>query len=124
MNIADIPVQNLQRAATFYKALFKKEMKLSFSKNNKNIAILQSKLEDDFSIRLIQEEGFIPNMFGPLIYFQSEENINNKLKTINKIGGKIINEPKEQNHKLESNKQPYRAEVHDSEGNRIAIFMK
>lgn len=111
----EIPVSNMDRAKTFYEAVFNVEI---------NVVDFDGMLMGWFPDRgeahgangtLIKQETYVPSQEGTLIYFMSE-NVQIELDKIEDAGGKIY-QPKTQI----SPEHGYMAAFIDTEGNRIAL---
>lgn len=115
----DLPVKHLNRAIEFYQYLLNEDV---VRINNENAIILNTTPFNPI-IRLVKEDSFIPNMFGVLIYLSIKHNFLDLLSTINKFNGKLLSVQKDdETHKQKTSNQVYKAILHDSENNRIAVF--
>ena len=110
----EIPVQNLDRAIQFYKAVFNFEFEKEII--DKNEMALFPFTEQNFGISgaLAKGEIYKPTKDGVLIYFHTK-NIDQTLKLATSKGGKILYWKTENGIGLV-------AEFEDSEGNRIALY--
>jgi predicted enzyme related to lactoylglutathione lyase len=117
VNWYEIPVNNLDRAQTFYEYVFNIEMKrMDFG----NLQMVWFPMQDNVpgaTGALIKAESYIPSYEGTMVYF-SVENINSVLKKIIEKGCKILNP------KMSIGEFGYVAHFEDCEGNRIALHSK
>ena len=117
VNWYEIPVNNLDRAQTFYEYVFNIEMKrMDFG----NLQMVWFPMQDNVpgaTGALIKAESYIPSNEGTMVYF-SVENINSVLKKIIEKGCKILNP------KMSIGEFGYVAHFEDCEGNRIALHSK
>ena len=117
VNWYEIPVNNLDRAQTFYEYVFNIEMK---RKDFGNLQMVWFPMQDNVpgaTGALIKAESYIPSNEGTMVYF-SVENINSVLKKIIEKGCKILNP------KMSIGEFGYVAHFEDCEGNRIALHSK
>ena len=117
VNWYEIPVNNLDRAQTFYEYVFNIEMK---RKDFGNLQMVWFPMQDNVpgaTGALIKAESYIPSYEGTMVYF-SVENINSVLKKIIEKGCKILNP------KMSIGEFGYVAHFEDCEGNRIALHSK
>ena len=117
VNWYEIPVNNLDRAQTFYEYIFNIEMK---RKDFGNLQMVWFPMQDNVpgaTGALIKAESYIPSYEGTMVYF-SVENINSVLKKIIEKGCKILNP------KMSIGEFGYVAHFEDCEGNRIALHSK
>jgi predicted enzyme related to lactoylglutathione lyase len=110
----ELPVKSLRRAKEFYEELLKDTITIKTSQNSK-IAMMVNNSGKSFGC-LYEESAFIPDMFGIVIYFELFNNIEEKIKKIEELGGKVLSYEK----RIEE--FDYQALIQDSEGNRIALF--
>lgn len=112
----EIPVSDMERAKTFYEAVFKVEI---------NVVDFGGILMGWFppadvnahgaSGSLIKQESYIPSQEGTMVYFMSDD-VQNELDRIEVAGGKIY-QPKTQI----SEEHGYMGVFIDTEGNRVAL---
>ena len=115
----EIPVTNIERAKSFYDAVFNIEIQIqNFGGTLMGwFPFVEGKLGASGS--LIQNKAYEPSdSKGVLIYFSSE-NVNNEINRVEAVGGKII-QPKTQI----SPDIGFMALFIDCEGNRIALHSR
>ncbi len=110
----EIPVKNMEKAITFYHAVFGFEFEKENIDGNEMALFPLKENETGISGALAKGKTYIPSKNGTLIYFDSE-NIDETLIRVEKNGGKTLY-PKTSIGKL-----GFVAEFEDCEGNRIAI---
>ncbi|SEL45443.1 hypothetical protein SAMN05216262_11151 [Colwellia chukchiensis] len=109
----DIPVTDLPRAMTFYSAVLNAEVKqeefehftiglLPHAQTNVSGCLVPSPAEQIFTS-------------GPLIYFNVNGRLDDAIKKCEMHGGRLVEE------KMSIGGHGFRAIIHDSEGNRIAL---
>lgn len=110
----EIPVRDMDRAITFYKAVFN----FNFAKDNidnNEMALFPFEQEDSgISGALAKGEIYKPTKDGVLIYFKTE-NIDETLRLATINGGQVL-------YPKTDNGIGFVAEFEDTEGNRIALF--
>ena len=117
VNWYEIPVNNLDRAQTFYEYIFNIEMKRKDFGNLQMVWFPMQENAPGATGALIKAESYIPSYEGTMVYF-SVENINSVLKKIIEKGCKILNP------KMSIGEFGYVAHFEDCEGNRIALHSK
>jgi predicted enzyme related to lactoylglutathione lyase len=117
VNWYEIPVNNLDRAQTFYEYVFNIEMKRKDFGNLQMVWFPMQENAPGATGALIKAESYIPSYEGTMVYF-SVENINSVLKKIIEKGCKILNP------KMSIGEFGYVAHFEDCEGNRIALHSK
>jgi len=110
----EIPVEDLDRAITFYSAIFNFEFKKTRIDGNEMALFPFDSDVLGISGALAKGEIYQPTKQGVLIYFKTE-NIDEVLELVVKNSGQILY-PKTSNGDL-----GFVAEFKDSEGNRIAL---
>ncbi|MBW3519160.1 VOC family protein [Flavobacterium sp. NKUCC04_CG] len=113
----EIPVRDINRAISFYKAIFDFDFEIDYIDHNE-MAIFPffDKLRG-ISGALVKGEIYIPSLNGTLIYFNTDD-IEASLQLVVEQRAKILY-PKTSNGIW-----GYVAEFQDSEGNRIGLHMK
>jgi predicted enzyme related to lactoylglutathione lyase len=110
----EIPVKDIDRAITFYKAVFN----FNFAKDNidnNEMALFPFEQESSgISGALAKGEIYKPTKDGVLIYFKTN-NIDETLQLSSTNGGQIL-------YPKTDNGIGFVAEFEDTEGNRIALF--
>jgi predicted enzyme related to lactoylglutathione lyase len=117
VNWYEIPVNNLERAQTFYEYIFNIKMKHMDFGNLQMVWFPMQENAPGATGALIKAESYIPSYEGTMVYF-SVENINSVLKKIIEKGCKILNP------KMSIGEFGYVAHFEDCEGNRIALHSK
>ncbi|MCW3466975.1 VOC family protein [Chitinophaga nivalis] len=110
----EIPVDDMDRAITFYKAVFDFDFSKTIIDHNEMALFPFSDEHSGISGALAKGEIYKPTKNGVVIYFNTE-NIDAVLKRVLANGGQILY-PKTSNGEL-----GFVAELEDSEGNRIAL---
>jgi uncharacterized protein len=111
----DIPVKDLDRAVTFYSAVFGSNIEKQ-SYGGMTVAAFGS--QDGVGGCLFVTNETKPSADGPLIYLNCEGRLDAAIETVAKNGGKVL-KPKHQ-----IGPYGFRAVVLDSEGNRVALHSK
>lgn len=110
----DIPVIDLDRAAKFYSSVLGREVEIN---NSGSIPIGMLPTPDGGSMGcLVKDNSGLPSSEGVMIWFDVEGRLYDAIDKTCEFGGKVIGEP----HSI--NGFGYRAEIIDSEGNRIALY--
>src|ERR671910_651740 len=94
VNWIEIPVLDLERARTFYEAIFEFKI-VDLEVGNETYPCFPSKDGEGFSGALVQYEFTHPGNRGPLVYLNAYNNIDLMLERIVTAGGKVI-EPKKE----------------------------
>jgi hypothetical protein len=111
----DIPVKDIDRAVTFYSAVFGSKIeKQSFE----GMALAAFGSQDGVGGCLFVTNETKPSADGPLIYLNCEGRLDEAVAAVGKNGGKVL-KPRHQ-----IGPYGFRAVVLDSEGNRIALHSK
>tara|TARA_R110000868_G_scaffold89459_1_gene248981 strand:- start:1166 stop:1540 length:375 start_codon:yes stop_codon:yes gene_type:complete len=111
----EIPVSNMDRAKTFYEAVF--QVKIDIQNFGGMLMgwfpFVEGK--EGAAGTLIKQESYIPSHAGTLVYFMSED-VQNELNRIEAAGGKVL-QPKTEI----SPEHGFMGVFEDTEGNRIAL---
>ena len=112
----DIPINDLDRAITFYSAVLGQTVSKE-SHGEMNFGLLPH-TEGSVGGCLVKTDDTKPSANGPLIYLNCEDRLDAAISAVEKNGGKFL-KPK---HQI----GPYGfcAVILDSEGNRIALHSK
>jgi len=110
----EIPVNNIDRAIKFYKAVFNVNFDKDNIDNNEMALFPFDDNNSGISGALVKGEIYKPTKNGVVIYFKTE-NINKTLKLATSNGGKIL-------YPKTDNGIGLVAEFEDTEGNRIALY--
>ncbi len=109
----DMPVLNLDRATKFYAAILNGEVVQRTFEQYKFAVLPHS--ETSVSGCLIESPADEILTKGPLIYFNVNGRLDEAIALVSQLGGDIIQE------KHAIGPHGFRAIIHDSEGNRIAL---
>jgi uncharacterized protein len=110
----EIPVNDLDRATSFYEKVFGYEFERTTVDGNETAWFPVQEDAPGISGALVKGESYTPTTQGSLVYF-STDNIDDALLKINSSGGKTLY-PKTSIGEL-----GWVAEFEDIEGNRIAL---
>jgi uncharacterized protein len=113
----EIPVTDMERAITFYTAVFNFDFEKTMIDGNEMAYFPFFENADGITGALAKGETYKPTKNGTLVYFRTE-NIAVTLKLVLQNGGKILF-PETSNGDLGSV-----AEFEDCEGNRVALHQK
>jgi uncharacterized protein len=116
VNWFEIPAYSIERAVTFYNTIYSITMETS-EINGYSSAFFPAK--SGIGGAVVQGEGCIPSMTGPLIYLNGGKDLDVVLSKIELAGGRIIL-PKT----LINEAVGYFALFVDTEGNRLALHSK
>ncbi len=109
----DVPVLDLDRAMNFYSAVLGQPVAKQ-THGNYSFGLLPH-AQDQVSGCLAVMEDNKPCEFGPLVYFNVGQRMDEAIAEVAKHGGKIVKE------KHQIGPYGFRAVVIDSEGNKIAL---
>lgn len=112
----DIPVLDLDRAIRFYSAVLGAPVQKQ-EYPGMSIGLLPG-TDNDVSGCLFTRPDERPSDRGPLVYLNAQGRLDEAVAQVESNGGKVI-QPKHQ-----IGPHGYRAVVHDSEGNRIALHSR
>ena len=111
----EIPVNNMERAITFYEKVLNVTIKPVDFGGLKMGWFPFAEDAPGAAGTLIEQESYIPSQEGPLVYFYSED-VKVELDRVEEAGGKIYQEKTEI-----SPEHGFMAAFIDSEGNRVAL---
>ena len=111
----EIPVTDMDRAKTFYEAVFDTEINIVDFGGLKMGWCPDIGQEHGANGTLILQESYIPSQEGTLVYFKSED-ISTELNRVEAAGGKVY-QPRTEI----SPEHGFMGVFIDSEGNRIAL---
>lgn len=109
----DIPVGDLDRAVGFYSAVLSEKV-TKFESEGVTMAFLPGE-SGEVSGCLYQSEEFSPSENGLLVYFNCDGRLEEAVAAVRLAGGRVLVEPQA------IGPHGFRAIVHDTEGNRIAL---
>jgi len=112
----DIPVQDLERATTFYKTVFQVEftpvengpVKMSMFPAEQGIA----------SGALVKSDFSTPSDTGTIVYLNGGDDLSTPLGRVENAGGKVVQD------KMPIGENGFIAYFIDTEGNRVALHSK
>ncbi|MFN8359961.1 MAG: VOC family protein [Candidatus Kapaibacterium sp.] len=110
----EIPVNDIDRAMTFYAAVFTVDFDKETIDNNEMALFPFADERSGISGALAKGEIYKPTKDGVVIYFRTE-NINTTIQSATAHGGEIL-------YPKTDNGIGFVAEFEDTEGNRIALF--
>lgn len=110
----EIPVNDMDRAMTFYAAVFNVDFDKETIDNNEMALFPFADERSGISGALAKGEIYKPTKDGVVIYFRTE-NIDETLQSATANGGQIL-------YPKTDNGIGFVAEFEDTEGNRIALF--
>lgn len=114
VNWFEIPVTDLERAIKFYSETFKVELS-QMEMPGMKMAMFPDIQDKPFATgSLVMGENLVPSTEGTTVYFYCED-LNNELKRIEKLGGKVLNP------KTSIGEMGFIAHFIDSEGNKVAL---
>ncbi len=109
----EIPVTDIERAAAFYGAVFEQTLDVH-DDGVRKFAMLSG---DEGGASLTQVDGFAPNSDGPLVYFDSNGNLDAMMKRVADAGGKVV-----RSRESLGNDFGFYAMFNDTEGNTLALY--
>ena len=112
LNWFEIPVLDIERAATFYGAIFATKLEINRG-DGFSSAIFP--YEGKIGGGLVAGEGYLPNPQGSLLYLNANPDLNIILKRIKAAGGQVIKA------KTDLGENGFFALFLDTEGNRVAL---
>jgi uncharacterized protein len=117
----EIPVANMQRATSFYSAVFNYELQHQVFGGEEMAWFPFNKSGMGASGSMVKnEEFYTPSSNGALVYFSSPSgDLNNELSKVEEAGGKVLQEKK-----LIAEDVGYMGLLLDSEGDRIAVHSR
>ena len=114
VNWFEIPVNDLERAKSFYEAVFNYEMKIT-EMDKFRMAWFPSSMEGfGASGTLFQGESYVPSHEGTMVYFAVDD-IEATLNRVKEHGGKVLNP------KMSIGEYGFVGHFEDCEGNRVAL---
>jgi predicted enzyme related to lactoylglutathione lyase len=117
VNWFEIPATNIERAKTFYEAIFDIEMHSMNIGDGLEMALFPTDQNGVGGAIIKNEEWYKPSeTHGPLVYLNANPNLQIVLDKIEQAGGRV-SVPK----RLITEDHGYMAVIIDSEGNRIAL---
>ncbi len=114
INWFEIPVEDLDRAKSFYEKILGIEISLTEMGPNQMGWFPGNSEDRGATGTLMKAEGYVPSHEGTVVYF-SVEDIENTLKSVNSEGGKTLMP------KTSIGDYGFIAQFEDSEGNRAAL---
>lgn len=117
VNWFEIPVNDMERAKSFYEQVFQIEISVQDMGNFKMGWFPFDPEGTGSTGTLMLAETYVPSYDGTMVYFSVDE-INDILPRIKEAGGKIINE------KFPIGEHGFCGHFEDSEGNRVALHQR
>lgn len=114
----EIPVNDMDRAKTFYEAVFKIDIQIVDFGGMLMGWFPYEEGKEGAAGTLIKQDTYIPSQEGTLVYFICED-VQNELDRIEAAGGKLY-QPKTQI----SPEHGFMAAFIDTEGNRVALHSR
>lgn len=116
MNVVwvEVPVNDINRAAKFYGALFDQQLE-PMEYDGRKFATLEVS-EGQVGLSLNQSEGFTPSADGPLVYLNADTRFDDMLSLLEKIGGKVVIP------RSPMSETAVYATFNDTEGNTLALY--
>lgn len=114
----EIPVNDMDRAKTFYEAVFKVDIQIVDFGGMLMGWFPYEEGKEGAAGTLIKQDTYIPSQEGTLVYFICED-VQNELDRIEAAGGKLY-QPKTQI----SPEHGFMAAFIDTEGNRVALHSR
>lgn len=112
----EIPAYNHYRSVAFYNYIFGIQM-TTVELNGFAMGFFPA--ENGITGAIVTGNGCVPSEFGPLIYLNAGDDLNNVLCKVNEAGGRVVLEKT-----FLSESAGYFALFIDSEGNRLALHSK
>lgn len=109
----EIPVLDIQRAATFYGAVYDTPLNI-IDESVRKLVILP--YEDGIGASLNQSSGFQPGSQGPLVYLNAGDDLSPMLGRVEAAGGRIVTP------KTDLGGRGYYAILQDTEGNHVGLM--
>jgi predicted enzyme related to lactoylglutathione lyase len=118
LNWFEIPVNNFERAKTFYSQIFNYEMQENQMGPNRMGFLLYDSSNGSIGGAIVQGPDYIPSQRGALVYLNAGPDLQEVLERVEPAGGKIEIEktPVSNDETL-----GYFAIIHDVAGNRLAL---
>lgn len=115
VGFVEIPVSNMDRATSFYKAIFGYEFEHAEVDGNQMAFFPFDETRPGVSAALTKGDIYIPSHQGAVVYLNTI-NIDKTLEKVAALGGKSLYP------KTSIGPRGFVAEFEDSEGNRIALY--
>ncbi len=113
LNWFEIPVGNMERATTFYGAIFEITLKSDPAMPGYHMAMFPD--QGGVGGALLQGEGYTPSLSGSLVYLNGGEDLSHVLNRIEGAGGKVLQA------KTSIGKNGFMAYFEDTEGNKVGL---
>jgi len=114
----EIPVENFDRAKTFYETVLEIEIMVMPSMPDKTMKYGMFPFDMEgggVGGGLSEMEGFVPSVNGSLVYLNGGDDLNHPLSKVEEAGGKILLP------KTSIGENGFMAYFMDSEGNKVAF---
>jgi uncharacterized protein len=109
----EIPVANMERATTFYGAIFETTLKTDSAMPGYEMAMFPS--QGGVNGALLSGKGYTPSSSGTLVYLNGGDDLIHVLNRVEKAGGKILQQ------KMEIGENGFVAYIEDTEGNKVGL---
>ncbi|WP_291868884.1 VOC family protein [Maribacter sp.] len=116
VNWFEIPVENYERAKTFYTTILDSKIEDFPMPNEVKYGIFDYKMESNcVGGAIIKSEGYIPSTQGSLVYLNGSDDLSVALSKVETAGGKVIMP------KTDIGENGFIAHFLDTEGNKVAL---
>ena len=114
LNWFEIPTNNLEKAAAFYREIFGLDLEM-VEVDNKRFAVFPTQISQTGGA-VVQAEGYVPSENGIQIFFEATGTMDEILSRIEPAGGKIVVEKYRVNEEIGDV-----ASFKDLDGNKIGL---
>ena len=112
VNWFEIPVTDIERAASFYGAIFGRSLEIA---HGLDFASALFPHDEGIGGGLVAGDGYTPNSQGSLIYLNANPDLNIVLGRVRQAGGEVLKA------KTDIGENGFFALILDTEGNRVAL---
>jgi uncharacterized protein len=112
LNWFEIPVTDINRAASFYGAIFETTLEVL---HGPDFASAMFRHDGGIGGGLVAGDGYSPNTEGTLVYLNANPDLDRVLKRVKRAGGQVIKA------KTDIGENGFFALILDTEGNRVAL---
>tara|TARA_R110002096_G_scaffold406694_1_gene605018 strand:+ start:56 stop:430 length:375 start_codon:yes stop_codon:yes gene_type:complete len=113
----EIPVNDMDRAKSFYENILGISMQLLSINENLNMALFPAEAGSIGGALCQNQQFYKPGFHGPVVYLNADPDLQKVLDRLEKTKGKII-----QGKTQVSEEVGYMAIIEDSEGNRVGLM--
>ena len=114
INWFEIPVNNFNKAKSFYETILGAEMQVMEMPGMKS-AFFPADLQNGIGGCIMKGQGYEPSNKGSIIYLNGGDDLSVPLSKVEKAGGKIVMP------KTAIGQNGFMAHFEDTEGNRVAL---